>query len=327
MLSDNSLFICMTPLQMKIAERIIYERKIIGYKIVCLFLAKSEKYDYYFTELEKNSSSSFFYYPKEKAKGILLLKDVYSYKRKLLKSEILVDVKNIYAASIDNRYVQLIASILKNANFFTFDDGLANLNYNGSYYKNETLSKIKSFLWKIIGVNFFAQNFRHKSKIHYSLYKNKKNIVDKVEYISLFADVYQKKSNSEGTVNIFLGQPVNEVNENADNEFLNKALKKLKIDAYFPHPRENYIIDEDIEVILSNLIFEDYIFNLYNTNESIKKINIYTFFSTAMLNLESLDFIDCYVVKDINYFDEDIYQIFQGFNVRVLAYDSMEGTK
>lgn len=46
-----------------------------------------------------------------------------------------------------------------------------------------------------------------------------------------------------------------------------------------------------------------------------------------MLNLESLDFIDCYVVKDINYFDEDIYQIFQGFNVRVLAYDSMEGTK
>ena len=322
MLSDNSLFICMTPLQMKIAERIIYKRKIIGYKIVCLFLAKSEKYDYYFTELEKNSSSSFFYYPKEKAKGILLLKDVYSYKRKLLKSEILVDVKNIYAASIDNRYVQLIASILKNANFFTFDDGLANLNYNGSYYKNETLSKIKSFLWKIIGVNFFAQNFRHKSKIHYSLYKNKKNIVDKVEYISLFADVYQKKSNSEGTVNIFLGQPVNEVNENADNEFLNKALKKLKIDAYFPHPRENYIIDEGIEVILSNLIFEDYILEIYNKNNKLDNINIYTFFSTAILNLDEIYFVNSYVVVDSK-FEKELYDFFNGFNVKLICMDSI----
>ena len=322
MLSDNSLFICMTPLQMKIAERIIYERKIIGYKIVCLFLAKSEKYDYYFTELEKNSSSSFFYYPKEKAKGILLLKDVYSYKRKLLKSEILVDVKNIYAASIDNRYVQLIASILKNANFFTFDDGLANLNYKGSYHKDEILSKMKLFLWGIIGVSFFAQNFRRKSKTHYSLYKNKKNIIDKVEYISLFDAVYQKKCNSDAEVNIFLGQPIHEVNKKADDDYVNAIIEKFNIDTYFPHPRESYSINNKIEVISSDLIFEDYVLKFYSDNLNIKKINIFTFFSTAILNLENLDFVQCYAIYDISYFDMEIYENFKNFNIEIISMES-----
>lgn len=228
-----------------------------------------------------------------------------------------MNVKNVYAASIDNRYIQLIASILNNTNFYTFDDGLANLNYNGSYYKNEELSRIREFLWGIIGVDFFVQNFRKRSKIHYSIYQDKKNIIDMVENISLFNGVKYKNSDVRGEINIFLGQPLYEVNVLADNEYINNVLKKLNINMYFPHPRENYIIDGNLDVIKSNLIFEDYILEFFEKNEQLININIYTFFSTAVLNLSNLYFINTYIVYDSK-FNKDIYDIFGSFSVKYI---------
>ena len=40
MSNENSLFVCITPLQRKIAERIICEKKIIDYKVICLFFSE-----------------------------------------------------------------------------------------------------------------------------------------------------------------------------------------------------------------------------------------------------------------------------------------------
>lgn len=302
---------------MKIAERIIFKKKIIDYKIICLFLADNEKYVYYYEEIKKHSKDSLVYYPKEKAKGLSMLKDVYYFKKMLQKSGILIGVKSVYAASIDNRYVQLVASILKNEFFYTFDDGLANLNYKGSYYKDEFLSKTRLFLWKVIGVDFFAQNFRKKSKVHYSLYENKKNIIDNVEHLSLFSGLYQGRSDTEGEINIFLGQPLYEVNNEADSEYINKVLKKLSINYYFPHPRESYKIDQSFNVVVSNLIFEDYILNILEDGGQSEKINIYTYFSTAILNLNDLKFINTYIVVD-SIFDKELYLLFEDFDVKTI---------
>lgn len=322
MLNEKKIFICLTPLQMKISERIISENSIVDYKIICLFLISNEKYTYYYERIKENSIDSFVYYPKEKATGFSLLKDVYVFKKMILKSGILEDVSSIYAASIDNRYVQLIVSMLRNVKIYTFDDGLANLNYNGSYYRNESLSKFRYFLWGMIGVNFFAQDFRNKSDLHYTLYKDKKNISPSIEYVRLLENNNDQRPKAQDVINVFLGQPLNEVNKSADNKFINDILKKFSIDMYFPHPREKYIINNDIEVKCSDLIFEDYILGIYKKNINLKRVNIYTFFSTAVLNLDNVDFINCYVILNADYFDKEIYQVFDGFNVELLIVNS-----
>lgn len=319
MLNEKKIFICLTPLQMKISERIISENNIIDYKIICLFLVNNEKYKYYYEKLKKNSCDSFVYYPKDKATGLSLLKDVYVFKKMVLKSGILIGVSDIYAASIDNRYVQLIVSLLKKSNIYTFDDGLANLNYNGSYYRNEKLSKFRFYLWKMVGVSIFTQDFRERSNLHYTLYGGKKNIIDKVDYISLFSSIKKKKINNESVCNIFLGQPLYEINGKFDNFFINMVLNKMNIDMYFPHPRESYKIDGSINVVNSIEIFEDYMFNFYEEN-FFSKINIYTFYSTAVLNVVNHKFIDTYVIYHEDILGEDLKSIFDNFGVNFINF-------
>lgn len=322
MLNENKIFICLTPLQMRISEQIISQYVIVNYKIICLFLIDNEKYKYYYEALKKNSSDSFVYYPKEKATGFSLLKDVYIFKKMIIKSGILNNITSVYVASIDNRYVQLIISMLKNVNVYTFDDGFANLNYNGSYYRDENLSKFRLFLWRIVGISFFAQDIRKKSEMHYTLYNGKRNITTPLNNVKLIEDIVDPRSKIQSEINIFLGQPLYEVNILVNNCFLNDTLKKLNIDLYFPHPREKYIIDSNVKVESSNLIFEDYVLDLFYKNDKAIKINIYTFFSTAVLNLDNVHFINCYVVLNEDYFGKEIYRIFNDFNVKFVFLES-----
>ena len=136
------LFICLTPLQMKIAKRIVEVENISDYKLIGLFLSESKKYHHYFDLLKKDCVDFFLFYPKNGVSGFSALKDVYLFKKGLYRTGILKDVSEIYFASIDNRYVQLIASTLSEAEIFTFDDGLANITYTGSYYKDGIVSAI-----------------------------------------------------------------------------------------------------------------------------------------------------------------------------------------
>lgn len=318
MSNEASLFICLTPLQMKIAERIIIEEKIVNYKLICISLSNNDKYSFYYEKLKEHSSESFVYYPKDKAKGFTILNDVYSFKKRLLKSGILCKISNVYLASIDNRYVQLIVSLLNIEKINTFDDGLANLNYEGSYYKIEKLNFIKKILWRMVGVRFLTQNIREKSRRHYTLYKGRDNIATPLFDFELIKNIVDNRENAQSEINVFLGQPLYEVNSLADNYFINDILKKIKIDIYFPHPREKYLINSSIDVRCSELIFEDYILNIYKENIDLKKINIFTFFSTAALNLDNLDFISCYVILNTDYFNKDVYEIFNDFNVEFI---------
>ena len=60
----------------------------------------------------------------------------------------------------------------------------------------------------------------------------------------------------------------------------------MKIDFYYAHPKENFIIP-DMVYMQSNLIFEDFILNELKNNSNTK-YKVFTFFSSAALNLYSL---------------------------------------
>lgn len=59
-----------------------------------------------------------------------------------------------------------------------------------------------------------------------------------------------------------------------------KVIQQFGIDLYLPHPREKYEL-ENVEYINTNLIFEDYIIQEF----SHKKCRVYTYFSSAVINI------------------------------------------
>lgn len=306
------LFICLTPLQMKIAKRIIEVENIQSYKLVGLFLSESKKYHHYFDLLKKDCVDFFVFYPKNSVSGFRALKDVYDFKKGLYKSEILKDVNQIYFASIDNRYVQLIASNLREAEVFTFDDGYANLNYNGSYYQNGKPNLVRKLLWGFVGVKLFTKNIRDLIVKHYTIYPDKENISSNLGLLTL-VNLSGSCQSENKSLNIFLGQPLYEVNSKANTYYINNLLIKLDIDIYLPHPRENYVIKEfnKLKVVDTNLICEDYVIELLKLNYNV---NIFSFFSTTMLNFLNFERVGKFVIYDPNLFRDELYEVMKNEN-------------
>lgn len=312
-----SLFVCLTPLQMKIAKRIIEIQSIQNYKLVGLFLSQSKKYDHYFDLLKHDCEDFYIYYPKNGVSGFSALKDVYNFKKGLYKSGILKDVNQIFLAAIDNRYFQLIVSGLSKVKIYTFDDGYANLNYNGSYYKSGIPNLMKKLIWWLVGVKVFTINIRNLTQKHYTIYPNKKNISKELSFVSLME--FEKKYKAPNKkINIFLGQPLYEVNSKADDCYINNLLEKLKVDLYMPHPRENYVVkNNNLKIVNTNLICEDYVINLLAENY---EVNLFSFFSTTLLNFLAFERVGKKVIYDPNLFGDECYEVLKDENLSLLDY-------
>jgi len=106
-----------------------------------------------------------------------------------------------------------------------------------------------------------------------------------------------------------------DLNNNYNKDYIVAILKKFNIDVYFPHLRENYNLDKEVGIIKSDYVFEDYVVNLFL---EYKKINIYTFFSTAAINVDEIPNVKIYcLINDFlkeNY--SDLYELFD-FNSKL----------
>ena len=309
MLSDNSLFICMTPLQILIAKNIILSENIQNYCFLILYYSDNKKYDHYIQTLTDKGIDVFLYKINSKNKFERFL-EVFKL-QKYIKNTLSSKFNAIYLSSVDN---SLIHSILECMNFdflFTFDDGLANLYYQGQYYiENE--SKIQKTLKAVMNISWTLSKVKKQSCCHYSIYKHKKNIINNVKYLSLTNVVKSRGSNSNDKeiIKLYIGQPLNEIDSYFTNDFLLSIFKNLGLNFYFPHPREN-INNSIFNYVDSNLIFEEYYMELSEKYE----VQLYTFFSTAVLNV--LNFDENAKVNII--YDEylktkfkDLYEIFEG---------------
>ncbi|WEI22842.1 glycosyltransferase family 52 [Acinetobacter bereziniae] len=318
----GSLFICLTPLQTKICMRIIESKKIKKYCVVSFYLYENNKFDYYFNEIERKSENSLRFYPRKINNIINLFFDVYRFQSKVMSKFQNIFFDDIYLASLDNRYIQSIVSSLHYKNLYTFDDGLANINYFGSYYQVESLNFIKKKIWSFFGVKYFTEDVREFSKKHFSIYENKKNIINNVEYLSLFNENIESGVKEYEVFKVFLGTPLGELKGNFNYEMLNKLLIKLGINNYFPHPREKYLLSKSINILETDKIFEDYILDFYLMN-NYKKIEIYSFCSTVILNLNFLDFINSIIIVKEGMFESDVVSLFDDFNVMKLNWNTV----
>lgn len=302
---------CTTPLQILIAEKIIQLNVDERFDLLLVINdTTNSKFEKYFDRLKINCDKSMVYELKNQSRTKKIQKFLIF--KKIYKQWSYANYSSYYLASIDNAFFHWILSHKsKTSDFFTFDDGIANIFINSSYF-NEKKVFLHEFIWKILGVNFNTKKVKTQSKIHYTIYPNRKNIVDNKRNIELFSNL-DFCSNSEGKkeeINLFLGQPLYEVNIDYDEDYILNILNKFKIDLYFPHPREKYNFDNKILILKSDCIFEDYIVKLLI---EYKNVNIYTFFSTAALNVEGVSNVKVYYLMN-NFLKENYSSLYDLFN-------------
>lgn len=293
---------CVTPLQMVIAENIIRLNPKQQFDAIVTVYENNDKHKFYFERLKSVCNNALYLRKDEGVYGFV------EYLKIVKESNLESKYENLYLASIDSKNFQYFISRDKKAKVYTFDDGTANIISNSLYYSNIKPSFFRRKLLSILGVKYYMQDIKKKSLMHYTIYKDVPNIVSNTKSISLYKkEAVKKGAEKTKQVNIYLGQPLQEIDSHLDNEYILKLIEKLNIDVYYPHPREKNIPTGNFSIVDSDLIFEDYIVDFLQKDNDTH-INIYSFTSSALLNLSS--------IKDLNLIyihNEYLYDRFEYF--------------
>ena len=284
---SKTLFICMTPFQIYFASKII-EKECLGASatIFLIDLTNNDKNHKSLLQAKEKYSCQIFSY-KECNQG--KPKKLYYFLKYYVSNFSSDEFKDVFIASLHDKYIHIFIKLLKFRNLKSFDDGAANINKSGMFFHDKYInSKIKP---RIIN--------------HYTIYKEIENIVDndKIINIKLFnLNNNYNKSKSNNTIIFFIGQPYNEFFDGFDPYKFEKKLIALGVNIYIKHPRE-MIEFAHIHNVNTDEIFELYLEKFIEKNPE-KSIKIYSYFSSVMFNLSSINGIKLVCLKNNELFEK-----------------------
>ncbi len=283
------LIICLTPLHSLIASRIVESKNIKEYDVLYVIENSviKDKHDYYFNLISKNARKSLIQYNNISDSYI---KRLYKMFKLLLFFERKYNI--VYLGQFENLSILFLLSHIFFRKLETFDDGIGNIAKKSIFYEDFEMS----LKWKVLNIKYNRQIIRKISSKHYTIFEGHSNIIENIELISLYdGGNIVDKTITKKHVKIFLGQPIYESDEIKNKVLAKNILDLVQPDFYFPHPRENYIV-EGVSYINTNLIFEDYIIQELYANSNIY-FNIFSFSSTALLNIYKLPRVSVNFVK------------------------------
>lgn len=316
---QKSLIMCVTPLQILIAEKIIQSRPTEDFDVIIFALENNPKFNYYAEKLKKYAKAywySYTIYKNSIYNLINFLKFICQFNFNGFNKK----YDNYYLSSIDSRYFQYILSKKTNSsNVFTFDDGTANIVKTSIYYMKNINDEKKNKLFKILGIKYFQDDIKDMSKLHYTIYPEFKNIIENIKEVKLFNTI-ETSCQRDKEKNIFLGQPYEQLDKGLTIDKVERLMIDLNIDFYFPHPREKYS-PSNIEIIKTEKIFEDYIVNYLRNNKDIC-VNIYTFMSSAALNVIAVEGVQVFFIQNKNLLNKypDLFNILKDHKINFLKF-------
>ncbi|OOH88723.1 CMP-N-acetylneuraminate-beta-galactosamide-alpha-2, 3-sialyltransferase [Pasteurellaceae bacterium 15-036681] len=303
-----NLIICYTPLQVLIAKKIMALYPNETFFGVMLCSVQSKKFDYYGKELEKCCEQ--FFTMHQHTDRFNLLKEIAYLRLKFLGKKF----DKVFVASINDMQIQFILSSSKFNEFYTFDDGTANIVDNSVYYTDEPNTAIRKLINTLFMNKYSVRKLKALSKAHYTIYPNFANIIENTIPINLIESNSTQQLESDDATNILLGQPI--YLEQEKNIALAKdVIKRFNIQLYLPHPREQYKLD-GVTYVDTPLIFEDYIAQSFAN----KKCRVYTYFSSAILNVlnnPNIEVVALRIDTDKQAFI-NCYQLFDKLGVNVV---------
>lgn len=282
-----NLFICVTTLQCFIAENIIRNYKLDKSQCELLMLApvKNSLYEKYFQRLAAGMQKS-EYLLVDRDKKISFVKEIFRIKKKYKNR----CYNTVFLSSIEQAFIQIILSQIEFDHLITFDDGTANLNKNGVFYKNNRSTKGKIIL-SLFGNRFDLNKLKQRIDKHITIYKTNNNIVSNLEFLDLgfLSKFNNKNTDRESVKKIVIGTVYDEmVAKKEDKIHLIKLLEnffsKSNDVLYFPHPRDKTHYFKSIKYVEKDLLVEEALMDL---SQNYSKIEIFGFLSSAQFNLEA----------------------------------------
>lgn len=293
---------CATPLHLLIAEQIIKSTPNNQYDLILMFNEGDNlsKFHHYLDRIKPLCINYMLYGHKPKISNLAL------FKFNLILHGFNKKYDELYLANIQRAHFQLVVSLPVNskAKVITYDDGLGNILPSGKFHQDTHPDIFRYVIKRVLGVKYYSSDIKMLSSHHYTIYPTLPNIIENTIYIDLHPDLQSEDENISvhEIKKIYLGQPLNDLDKKFSAKYLKNILDKLEIDIYFPHPRERSINIYEDKMVQTDLIFEDYIIQFLNDNPGFK-IQVYSFFSGAALNVANLN-----NVESIYIYDEFIYQ-------------------
>lgn len=312
-----NLILCATPFQVLIAEKIIKAHPNADFDLVLMFNKNEnrKKFEYYFNRISPLCNQTLLWNYKAKLPNLIHFK-AYLYLNHFNKN-----YDELYLSNIHRAHFQMLVSSNMKAKVITFDDGLANILPSSKLYIDNKLDILRASIWKLLGIYHTSKDIKKKSVKHLTVYKNIPNIVENTEFIELYKhDLIKPTNDQQETIKIYLGQPLHETGDAFNNTNIGVLLNSLQIKKYFPHPREKVSSIPGLEFIDTKLIVEDYIIEAINSNPNLQ-IEVYSFFSSAIINIASLDKVKCYYIHHpyVENNHKDIYELATMFpNIKII---------
>ncbi|AST77681.1 TPA: UDP-glucose--glucosyl LPS a 1, 2-glucosyltransferase [Citrobacter farmeri] len=290
------LFICMTNLQLLIAKAIIEKEGLNNVELLFIGDAGNGKNLCYLNKIKPFCQHVSI---EGNAKKTSILKTL---KRTLYAKKIMMSYNKRYdIVFFANFHVPLIHHILSVISFNeirTFDDGTNNINKESVMYLDSTVSFTAKHFRKLMGRKYHKEDVLNLDKIHYTLFPEKSNIIEKKETITLIC--YNSENSGTGVVKkILLGTVYSDAidKKNEVVSLIHKVqsfIDTRKIDYYIPHPREMSHRFDNVENINSELIAEDII--LLFLKQGLR-LELYGFNTTTQINLSNISSIENYNLK------------------------------
>lgn len=273
----NSVFLVRTPLQYRIARRIVSKNNIKSYKIIIL---ADVHFDTYSDTLIIYRTNKLFEY------------------LKIRKHLLTHDYNEVYIASISNYIFQACIKCIPLSTLYTFDDGSANLLSESAMNKKSNFKDyIKGILFNFILKLPDERRIKEIAKLHYTIFEpvessNRLVYLDNV-FNSIEDEGYKNHQCKKAT--ILIGSCYKELSKKSEN------LKKLIYSTlpteniyYIPHPRSKDLIFFNIPVIKSGYVAEEVIQKMLL--EGCEEILVIGCFSTTHLNLHGIPGISLIVL-------------------------------
>lgn len=287
-MEKTNVIVCATPFQVLMAEKIIETRPDEPFFGVMLVSVDNEKYAFYAQRLlAKCGGRGLIYVQKKQKHPVWAVWDAVVLKMHGLR---MPSCRCLYVSSVDSILVQTFISGFDFDELYTFDDGTANITAYSHYYQHDRHQSLLRRLLKTVLRNpYDLAKLKALSRGHLSAFKLP-NVMGQAQHLSLY-DMTARPSDvavdGDKIERIFLGQPIYELQKDLSPQMMKQKNRDLArriidgcgIDYYFPHPRENYRI-EDIAYLETPLVAEDFFVRHFRPDT---RYVLYTLCSGAVL--------------------------------------------
>ena len=277
--TTRSLYLCRTPFQLLMCQRIVALSREKTADLCYMTSSNSEKDRYYVDRAEPEFDRIEY---RVLGPKLDIAAFIYHLPRHWIGT---TRYDRIYLANHTLSHFRYLIKHHSMDEVCTYDEGSGNFDPEGAL-RVDNRSGIERLRDRILGIPPVSDIFEH-SQQHYTVNADLTNVVDRsrLQEIAL-VDVPDAKIAGQGTLNLVMGQPFEEVLNRAEQSRLLNAISALRHGHYIMHPREpdRSSLIPKLDVIQDRRIIEDYICGLVAEGFRVRLIGP---FSTTFFTINS----------------------------------------